>query len=304
MKHRRDVLVALVFVQVFFATLPIAAKIALREFSSPAIALLRVGSGALIFYAIQQFTIHEPIRERAHYYQLALYSVLGVSANQLLYITGLSMTTATAAQMLITGGPAVTLLVAILMGKEAGSRAKWFGIALAGLGALLLVGVASEGGRIYGNVIIVLNMMGYATYLVMARGLLRTYHPLTVITWIFIFGALGLLPFGTLALLRQFPESSLTARLALLWIIIFPTVTAYYINMWALTVVESSVVSTFVYLQPIMTALLAIAILHEQPSARMIPAALLIFAGVAVTIRFGGPKDQRPHPEQQAVVEP
>src|SRR5688500_568658 len=113
MKHRRDVLVALVLVQVFFATLPIAAKIALREFSSPAIALLRVGSGALVFFAIQQFTIHERIRERSHYYLLALYSVLGVSANQLLYITGLSMTTATAAQMLITGGPAVTLLVAI-----------------------------------------------------------------------------------------------------------------------------------------------------------------------------------------------
>jgi drug/metabolite transporter (DMT)-like permease len=304
MKHRRDVVIALVLVQVFFATLPIAAKIALREFSSPAIALMRVGTGALVFFAIQQFTIHEPIRERSHYFLLALFSVLGVSANQLLYITGLSMTTATAAQMLITGGPAVTLLVAIMLGKEAPTRAKWIGIALAGVGALALVGVASEGGRLYGNVIIVVNMMGYAIYLVAARGLLRIYHPLTMITWIFIFGALGLLPFGSLAVLSEFPGSSLTARLAMVWIIIFPTIAAYYLNMWALTVVESSVVSTFVYLQPIMTAALAILILHERPTPRLIPAALLIFAGVAVTIRFGGPKDHRPHPEQQAVVEP
>ena len=80
------------------------------------------------------------------------------------------MTTATAAQMLITGGPAVTLLVAIMLGKETPTRAKWVGIALAGAGALALVGMASEGGRMYGNVIIVVNMMGYAIYLVAARG--------------------------------------------------------------------------------------------------------------------------------------
>jgi drug/metabolite transporter (DMT)-like permease len=147
-------------------------------------------------------------------------------------------------------------------------------------------------------------MVGYATYLVAARGVLRTYHPLTVITWIFISVRSACRPFGALPVLRQFPESSVAARLALLWIIIFPTVAAYYLNMWALTVVESSVVSTFVYLQPITTALLAIAVLHEQPSPRMIPAALLIFAGVAVTIHFGGPRDHRPHPEQQTVVEP
>ncbi len=304
MTNRRNVIIALVFVQVFFATLPIAGKIALREFSSPAIALLRVGTAALIFYAIQQFTVHERIRERRHYYKLALYGVLGVSANQLLYITGLSMTTATAAQMLITGGPAVTLMIAILAGKEAASTVKWVGIALAGAGALTLLAVASSGGRFYGNLIIVINMLGYAFYLVAVRDLLRTYQPLTVITWVFIFGALELVPFGTLAALRQFPGSSAHARLALLWIIIFPTVAAYYLNMWALTVVESSMVSTFVYLQPVMTAIMAVLILHEQFSPRMIPAAVLIFAGVGVTIRFGGPKDHKPHPEQQAVVEP
>ena len=134
--NRRSVLIGLVAVQVFFATLPIAAKIALRDFSAPALTLLRCSFAALLFLLIQRATIHERIRSKADYLRLAGYSILGVSLNQLLYITGLTMTTATAAQMLITGGPALTLLVAIVAGKESASPAKWVGIGLAGAWAV------------------------------------------------------------------------------------------------------------------------------------------------------------------------
>jgi drug/metabolite transporter (DMT)-like permease len=221
--------------------------------------------------------------------------VLGVSLNQLLYITGLNLTTATAAQMLITGGPAVTLLVAILLGKERATRAKWIGIALAG--------ASVESGAV-GNLLIVVNMVAYSMYLVSARDLLHRYHPLTVITWIFIFGAIGLAPFGLLPAIHEFPATSLATRLTILWIIVFPTVSAYYLNIWALTRVESSVVSTFVYLQPIITAALAMPILGERPSLRMLPAAALIFAGVAIAIQSARRPDHRPDPADQAIIEP
>lgn len=300
----QSVIGALILVQIFFATLPIAAKIALHELSSPAIALVRVTVAALIFYIIQRILVGERIAGRRDYLRLAYYSVLGVSLNQLLYITGLQMTTATAAQMLIAGGPAVTLLVALLRGRERATPAKWLAISLAGAGALVLVGTGAAEARALGNLLILVNMVGYSMYLVSARDILRTYHPLTVVTWIFIFGVVGLLPFGLLPVMRELPATSLDTRLALIWIIALPTVAAYYLNMWALTLVESSLVSTFVYLQPVMTALLAMRILGEHPSMRMIPAGLLIFAGVAVAIHAGRRADHRPHPEDQALVEP
>ena len=299
---KRPVFAALIVVQILFSTLPIAAKIVMREMSSPALTLIRVSVAALIFLLIHRLTTRERIQSRLDYGRLAYYSVLGVSMNQLLYLTGLSMTTATAAQMLITGGPAVTLLVAIILGKEKGSRAKWLGIALAGTGALLLVGIASLETGALGNVLIVVNMVAYSMYLVSARDILHRYHPLTVITWIFLFGAVGLLPFGLMPLLQELPATSLDTRLALVWIVTLPTVTAYYLNMWALTKVESSVVSMFVYMQPVMTALLAMPILGEHPSLRMMPAAILIFAGVAVAIQSARRADHKPDPADQAVV--
>lgn len=302
--QKRSVIVVLVVVQVLFSALPVAAKIALRELSSPAIALIRVSTAALLFVVIHELTVRERIRSRADYLKLAYYSVLGVSMNQLLYITGLTMTSATAAQMLITGGPAITLMVAMLLGKEVATPAKWLGIALAGLGALMLIGIGLAESRAIGNLLIVVNMIAYSLYLVSARDIVHRYHPLTVITWIFIFGAIGLTPFGLAPALREFPATSLNTHLALAFIIVFPTVIAYYLNMWALTRVESSVVSTFVYLQPVLTAMMAIPILGERPSLRMLPAALLIFTGVGLAIQSGRRADHRPDPADQAIVEP
>jgi drug/metabolite transporter (DMT)-like permease len=89
------------------------------------------------------------------------------------------------------------------------------------------------------------------------------------------------------------------------YIIAVPSVGAYYLNTWALGRAESSLVSTFVYMQPPITAALAVPLLNEHVSWRMIPAVVLIFAGVAVAIRAGRSRlPAEPSPADQEVVEP
>lgn len=287
MSSRSSVYVALVLVQVFFATLPIAVKVALRDLSSPSLALIRVSGAALLFVIIHQATVREKVRGRRDIALLAVYSLFGVILNQLLYITALTMTTATAAQTLVTAGPAMTLLIAIVLRHETATPLKWAGIALAAAGALLLVGVGVSEGRALGNVLALANVGAYSIYLVISRDLLRRYNALTVITWVFGFGVIGMLPWGLGPALREAGGAGRDTWLAMAWIIVFPSVAAYYLNVWALARAEASLVSTFVYLQPMLTAALASLILKEHASARMIPAAVLIFAGVAVAIRAG-----------------
>jgi drug/metabolite transporter (DMT)-like permease len=300
------VIVALVLVQVFFATLPIAVKIVLRDLSSPALALLRVAGAAALFWLLHQATVRGRIHSWRDYGLLALYSLFGVVLNQLLYITALSMTTATAAQTLVTAGPAMTLLIAIIAGRETGTRAKWIGIALAGSGALVLVGVGLHEGSALGNLLALLNVASYSVYLVISRGLLRRYNALTVITWVFVFGVAGMLPWGIGPVLREVGGMSAATWWLMIYIIVLPTVGAYYLNIWALSRAEASLVSTFVYLQPAMTAALAVPFLGERVSWRMLPAVVLIFAGVAVAIRAGRsrPPGDPPSPADQEVVEP
>jgi drug/metabolite transporter (DMT)-like permease len=302
MVSRKSVLVVLALVQLFFASLAIAGKIALREMSSSALVLARVGGAAVVFYALHRLTTNERIRERRDYLLLAFYSVLGVSLNQLLYLAGLERTTATTAQMFIVAGPAVTLLVAMMRGSERGTPLKWIGIVLAASGALTLVAAVPAGNRL-GNALILANVVIYSVYLVLTRGIVQRYHPLTVITWIFVFGALALVPVGVTQLWAQAPALSSSAWLAIAWIIALPTVAAYYLNVWALQHVESSTVSTFVYLQPVMTAIMAISILGERPSPRIIPSALLIAAGVGVALHAQRVREKGPSPADQSMVE-
>ncbi len=296
MKKPSSVYVVLVLTQVLFATLPVAVKVALRDLSSPALALLRVSGAALLFLVLQRVLVRERVRSRADYARLALYAFLGVAANQLLYITALTMTTATAAQTLQTMGPATTLLIAILLGREGSSPGKWVGIGLAASGALYLVGVDLASGSGAGNLLALLNVLSFSLYLVIARDLVRRYDPLTVSTWIFVFGAVQIAPWGAPALLARDGALSGATWAALAWIVVFPTVLAYYLNVWALKRVEASVVSVYIYLQPVVTALLAGPVLGERLSPRLLPAGALIFAGVAVTAWAGrrarGPAEQ------------
>jgi drug/metabolite transporter (DMT)-like permease len=302
MTSRRTVLAVLVIVQVFFATLAIAGKLALRELSSSALVLARVGGAAIVFLIVHRLTMKEPIRGRRDYMLLALFSVLGVSLNQLLYLAGLARTTATTAQMFIVIGPAITLALGMLRRTERGTPLKWLGIALAGGGALTLIATVPAGNRI-GNVLILANVVVYSTYLVLTRGIVRRYHPLTVITWIFAFGAIALIPVGIVPLARELPGLSVQGWLAVLWLVSLPTVAAYYLNVWALLHVESSTVSTFAYLQPVLTAIMAAALLGERPSIRLIPSAILIAAGVGVAIHEQRVREKGPSPADQSMVE-
>jgi drug/metabolite transporter (DMT)-like permease len=302
MISRRSVLAVLALVQLFFATLPIAGKIALRELSPAALVFARVAGAALVFYALHRFTTNERIRTRRDYLLLALFSVLGVSLNQLLYLAGLQLTTATMAQMFIVAGPAVTLAVGVMRGSERGTPLKWVGIVLAASGALTLVATVPAGNRL-GNLLILTNVVIYSMYLALTRGIVQRYHPLTVISWIFVFGALALIPVGIVPLWRQVPSLSFHAWLAVAWLIALPTVAAYYLNVWAMQHVESSTVSGAVYLQPIMTAIMAAVVLGERPSTRLIPSAVLIAAGVGVALHEQRRREKGPSPADQSMVE-
>jgi drug/metabolite transporter (DMT)-like permease len=276
---------ALVAAQIFFATLPIALKVLLREMSSSSIAMLRVLGAALLFVLLQRILLSERVRGWRDHASLAAFALFGVVLNQILYITAVDFTTAAAAQTMMAVGPALTLLVAIVARQERATAGKWAGIALAASGALALVGVGLHTGGAFGNFLALLNITCYSIYLVISRGMVRRYQPLTVITWVFAYGAIGILPWGLGSALEESTAASPLAWAMIAYIVVVPTVGAYYLNLFALRYVDSSVVGVFIYVQPVMTALLAHWLLREHVSVMLLPAALLIFAGVFVAAR-------------------
>src|ERR671917_1849023 len=122
---------ALVAVQIFFGTWPIFGKIVLRAMPSTALAAARVAGGALAFLLLSRSLKRITVAGRADYLRFALYGLLGVALNQLLFIKGLSLSTVINANLLGTMIPVFTLAASVALGRESFSPRVAAGLAVA-----------------------------------------------------------------------------------------------------------------------------------------------------------------------------
>jgi len=282
--------VALLLVQIMFGTWPIFGKVVLRSMSSTSLVSIRIFGAAVVFTLLQRKVgeLRElPWRVLAW---LLVSSLLGISINQFVFVKGLSLTTAINATLLITTIPVSTLVCSIALGYDKASLRHFLGLALAAAGVIYLVDpwrADFTGKTTLGNLLLIASSFSYGAYIAVSRNLFRRYGALTVITWMFQIAALVAIPIAAFSWSTQgvgVPSPGLV--LAVIYIILFPTVGSYYLNSWAITRVSPSVVAVYIYLQPLMAFGLAPLLLGESLNSRTILACALIFAGVAVvTIR-------------------
>jgi drug/metabolite transporter (DMT)-like permease len=280
---------ALILVQILFATWPIVGKIALRSVPSVALVGFRVAGASLALLILARASGRLQKIERSDWPLLIISSMLGLVFNQLLFTKGLSLTTAINATLLTTTIPIFTLLVGVAMGTDRATLRRLVGIALAAAGVLYLIGLGRAGfspATRMGDSLIVANSFCYGAYIAVSKNLMKRYNSLTVITWIFIIGCVVTIPAGAVSLAPVALASiSWKVWLAILYIIVFPTAGAYYLSVWALARVPPSTVAVYIYLQPLITFALAPMVLGESLSFRTLIASLLIFAGVLVVTR-------------------
>src|SRR5512140_373378 len=278
-------------VAVLFSLNYILSKIALREISPLAFTYFRVCGSALLLAAINlgARTHRDLPVTRADWKAILLYAVLGVVINQILFIGGLSLTSAHDAAMLITTIPVFTLLAAIALSREAGSVGKFAGIGLAAAGALVLIG--SKGahgmsGSVIGDAMILVNCASYGLYLVLSKPMMLRLPARAVIQRMFYAGVPLMFPLTASACVRQdWRNVSSTAWLAAVGVIVGPTVAAYLLNGWALARAESSVVAAYSYLQPFVATILAAVFLGEVVKPVFFVSGVMIFGGVFLASR-------------------
>src|SRR6266545_294147 len=281
---------ALIAVQIMFGTWPIFGKIALRSVSSVSLVGFRIVGAAIIFSLLQRKLSELGQLPKRVLAWLILSTLLGVVVNQLLFVKGLSLTTAINATLITTTIPVFTLAVSIALGYDRASLRHVLGIALAAAGVVYLVDplrVNFSPQTTLGNILIIINSFSYGAYIAISRNLFRRYGALNVITWIFLIGALITLPIAGYAWSTDGLQTvPMGVWLSVAYIILVPTVRAYYLNSWAIMRVAPSVVAIYIYLQPLLAFGLAPLVLGESWNSRTIVACVLIFMGVAVvTIR-------------------
>jgi drug/metabolite transporter (DMT)-like permease len=294
---------ALIAVQIFFATWPIVGKLALRTLPAVALVGFRVAGASLVLILLARLSGNLRPIDRQDWPLLIASSALGLILNQWLFVKGLSITTAINATLLSTSIPVSTLIIGMFMGTDRTTWRRMLGIALAGAGVLYLIGPTrgdfSAATRV-GDLLIVANSLCYGAYIAVSKDLVRKYNALTVITWIFIIGSVATIPPGLISLSRiQLSSVSWKVWLEVAYIILLPTAITYYLNAWALARVPPSTVAVYIYLQPLIAFLVAPIVLGETLGAHALISSLLIFVGVFIVTR----SRRRPDVDEAKILE-
>ncbi|HUR62315.1 MAG TPA: DMT family transporter [Candidatus Thermoplasmatota archaeon] len=280
---------ALLVVQVLFGLFPVMAKKVLAPGGPlepfPLLAL-RVGGAAFCLLALHLVLVKDPIPIRSQFPKVTGLAFLGVILNMGLFMVGLQLTDPTEAVLVITTIPVFTYAIAVLMGREEIGPKRILGIVLAIAGVIVLVGLRADPKHALGDLLVMGNALSYAAFLVLAKPTIQRYDPLSLTTWVFLIGALVFIPLGMVMGLRgQAAQLSTEGVAWVALIIVGPSVLTYVLNAVALRHVAASTVAIFTYVQPIFTAVAAYLLLGQTLNLRVIPAAVLVFAGVWLVAR-------------------
>ena len=132
-----------------------------------------------------------------------------------------------------------------------------------------------------GNAFVFVNALSYGLYLVLVKPLMKKYHPITVMFYIFGFGLLYVLPFGYSELLAvEWTSFSPKIMWEVAFVVVCTTVVAYLLNSSALKQLNPSVVSIYIYTQPVLAAFFAIFRSADTLDEMKIISASIIFVGV------------------------
>ena len=283
---------ALIGVQVFFGSLPVIAKVVLKVIPAVSLVGFRVGITALVFALIQALRGRFWLKEKSDYWKLAVLSLFGVTFNQLLFITGLSLTKASNTSLLAVTIPIFTVVVSSAVGTERPRPVKFFGILLAAAGVILLIDpqkASFSSQTTMGDLLIVANSLCYGIYVATSKKTITQNGAFRSMMWVFIFASIICIPLGINST-TQIDLSTVSPLIGLLilYIAIGATASPYLLNAWALARVTPSTVAVYIYLQPLIGFLLAVIFLNEPIDAKFALSSTLIFVGVfLVTFRLG-----------------
>jgi len=220
-------------------------------------------------------------------------AIFGITINQIFFYEGLSRTMPINASLIMAAIPITVFVLSILFLKEKISWMNSLGLVLSAAGAAILL-LDSKGkleGIFIGDLFILINAISYGIFLIIARQLMRTYDSVTVIFWIFLLGAIMTFPYSFSSYTpTDWQHIPLYAWASLGFIVIFATIVNYYIGVDVLKDVSPAVSSMYVYIQPILTTLVAMYFGSVKMDSQKLISSVAILVGVYLVSKSSAPK--------------
>ena len=280
--------IAILMTNVIFGLNTSIAKTLVPEWIHPfALTLVRMSCATLIFWSISLFLPREKVsfKDLTILFFAALFGLIGA---QLSFAVALQYSSPVNISLIAAMTPVIVMLMAAVFLKEPITGKKATGVFIGACGALLLILQSTPAGggsnHTLGTLLCIVNIVTYATYLIITRTISQRYSPVTLMKWMFLFAALVALPLGLDKLdeskIFMTPVLDLNALLRLAYIVIIATGAAYLLVPIALKRIRPTTVSMYNNAQPIIASIVAILIGQDSFTWDKPVAALLVFLGV------------------------
>lgn len=241
--------------------------------------------GAIVFFTTLSLFSPREVIARKDWTRLAVCALFGIAINGMLFLKGIALTLPINASLIMILVPIIVLVLSYFFFKERIGVYKLVGSLIGLFGAYALITkfepLQFSSKTLIGDLFILLNGISFSIYLLLAKELLRKYSAVTMAKWLFTIGILYIIPFSY----RQLTELDLSIFevkhfAAFAFVIIFPTCIAYYFYCLALKKVSASIASSYIFLQPLITAIFALALGKDYLDMPKIVGGVCILIGV------------------------
>lgn len=282
-----------IFAVVIWGGTFIATKIALQEASPATIVWLRFAMGVVILGAAVLLRRQFALPERGDIAYLALLGFIGVTFHQWLQATGLQTAQATTTAWIVASTPVFIAILGWLVLHERFGPARVAGIVLAALGVLIVVSkgrfgaLASGQEGTIGDFLIFISAINWAVYTVLSRRELGRHPAARMMFYVMLFGWLftTVWIFGFGPGVRELAGLSSRAWIAILMLGIFGSGLAYIAYYDALQALPASQLGAFLNIEPLVTTMLAAAMIGEAITGITLLGGAAILLGVYLVNR-------------------
>ena len=272
-------------VYVIFGINPNCSEAVVPEYISPhAFTAARMLFGSAVFWLLSLFFPRERV-ERRDVLTILVGGVV-LAGTLVAFSMAFRYTSPCYVSLVSATSPLFVMLMAALFLGEPISMRKSLGVFVGIAGALMIVLFSwkiDANATPTGLLLCFVNILFYAAYLLITRAVTKKYSPVTLMKWMFLIGSVICLPLA----IPVIPESPMlqgavpvSAWLNFFTVMIFSTVVAYFLLPVGLRHLRPTTVSMYSNLQPVVTAVVAIAAGQDIFTWNKPVALLLIATGV------------------------
>lgn len=251
------------------------------------ISAVRMIGGCILFWIVSLFVKTEKIAHQ-DWVKIVVGGVIGLFGFITLFVTSLRYGNPIDISIIMTIPPVFVILIGVIFQRQRPSLIEYLGVIVSFVGAAIVI-LDNNGGKagsdnIMGNILAVLSTICYAIYLVILEKPSKTYKPLSLLRWVFLFAAipaLFLVPgMQTMPIVHT---AEAIPWLEIGFILLCPTFIAYFLVQPAIKSIGSELVSLYQYLIPVFATISAVIMGIDHLKWVQVLAMAVIIGGMVLT---------------------